>query len=130
MVKALVAVAVTVMLPVPSKLTLLIVRVVASAVAVLALPVNAPTNAVDVTLANPANVVTVAPNETAVLPMVTELFVSAALATVPPVNLLPSRAEAVLRSVPLNKGRDWAIFPVVALGAIEVNPLVLFTKLN
>jgi len=46
-------------------------------VAVLELPVSAPTKVVDVTDVRPANVVTVAPSATLVEPIVTLLFVSA-----------------------------------------------------
>jgi hypothetical protein len=52
-------------------------------VAVEALPVRAPTKVVEVTEVKPANVVTVAPRETAVDPIVTELLVSPALFTAP-----------------------------------------------
>jgi len=38
------------------------------------LPVNAPVNPVELTDVNPVNVVTVAPNETAVAPIVTALL--------------------------------------------------------
>ena len=71
--------------------------------------------------ASPANVVTVAPNETAVLPMVTELFVSAALATVPAVKLPPARAEAELNSVPVFIG-NVSVFDPEAPGIMEVVP--------
>ena len=46
--------------------------------AVVAAPVNAPTNVVDVTLVRPATVVTVAPSVNAVLPNVTLAFASLA----------------------------------------------------
>ena len=52
---------------------------VANAVAVLALPVKAPTNVVDVTEVKPANVVDVAPNDMLVDPTVTALFAKLAL---------------------------------------------------
>lgn len=65
---------------VPSKLTPLIARGVCNAVAVEALPVNAPAKLVDVTDDRPANVVAVAPNATLVEPIVTLLLVSDALA--------------------------------------------------
>ena len=79
-VKALVVFAVTVIAAEPLKETPLIVLAVCSVVAVDALPVKAPTNVVDVTELNPAKVVTVAPRETEVEPIVTALFVSDALA--------------------------------------------------
>ena len=65
-------------------------------VAVEALPVNAPTNVVDVTDANPANVVTVAPNETAVEPIVTWLFVSPPFGI--PVKLVPVSVGVVVNA--------------------------------
>jgi hypothetical protein len=56
----------------------MLVAVVAE-VAVDALPVNAPTNDADVTDVRPASVVDVEPSAMLVEPMVTELFVKAAL---------------------------------------------------
>src|SRR5271157_5712736 len=58
-------------------------------VAVLELPVSAPTKVVDVTEVRPANVVTVAPSATLVEPIVTLLFVSAPFGM--PVKLVPVR---------------------------------------
>ena len=49
----------------------------------LILPVNAPTNAVDVTDVNPASVVELAPNANVVEPIVTELLVNLVLAILP-----------------------------------------------
>ncbi len=51
--------------------------------AVVAAPVNAPTNVVDVTLVKPATVVTVAPSVSAVLPKVTASLAKRACAKVP-----------------------------------------------
>ena len=51
-----------------------IVLPVDNAVAVLALPVKAPVNPVDVTDVNPARVVEDAPKDIAVVPIVVELF--------------------------------------------------------
>ena len=88
MVNALVVFAAIVMLAEPSNATPLmflgVVREAADA-AVDALPVKEPTKVVDVTLLKPARVVTVEPKETEVEPIVTELFVSPALFTVPEV---------------------------------------------
>mgnify|MGYP003348540752 CR=1 FL=1 len=64
-------------------------RAVASLVAVLALPVNAPVNPVLDTLVNPANVVELLPNDIAVVPTVTELLDSLALA-IDPANIVGS----------------------------------------
>jgi len=55
-----------------------IVLPVARAVAVLALPVNAPVNPVDVTEANPVTEVTVPPNVMVVDPNTVELFANCA----------------------------------------------------
>jgi hypothetical protein len=51
--------------------------------AVVAAPVNAPTNVVDVTLVKPATVVTVVPSVSAVLPKVTAALAKRACAKVP-----------------------------------------------
>jgi hypothetical protein len=56
--------------------------------AVVAAPVNAPTNVVDVTLVNPATVVTVDPSVSAVLPNVTVALAKRACANVPVEMLL------------------------------------------
>ena len=73
-----------------------IVRVLASVVAVSALPVNAPTKLVDVTELRPARVVAVEPNEMLVEPIVTELLVNEPLPMlvsvfVAPLIVLPVR---------------------------------------
>ena len=65
-------VAVTVIAADPSKLTPLIVVAAANLVAVLALPVSAPVNPVEVTDVRPAIVVAVPPREIAVDPIVTD----------------------------------------------------------
>lgn len=67
-------------LAVPLKDTPQIVLAFCSAVAVLALPVKAPTNEVDVTLASPANVVLVVPSAMFVEPIVIELLARFAFA--------------------------------------------------
>jgi hypothetical protein len=84
------AAAVTVMFAVPSKETPFIVRAVCKAVAVEALPVNAPINDVDVTLVKPAKVVDEAPNDIAVVPIVTVLLAKAEFAiAVKPTPIVP-----------------------------------------
>ena len=60
--------------------------------AVVALPVNAPTNVVLVTLVNPATVVIVEPKVNAVLPNVTLALASLACASVPEETLLAFNA--------------------------------------
>jgi len=74
-----------------------IVLPVARAVAVLALPVNAPVNPVDVTEANPVTEVTVPPNVIVVEPNVVVLFASLLVAiAVPlhtPVVIVPTVAK-------------------------------------
>jgi hypothetical protein len=69
-----------------------IVLAVANAVAVLALPVNAPVKPVEVTEVKPANVVDVAPSAVDVEPIVTVVFVNEVLGILPklkaPVPLL------------------------------------------
>jgi hypothetical protein len=69
--------------------------------AVDAAPVNAPTNVVDVTLDNPATVVTVLPNVNVVLPNVTDELANLAWANVPDEILLASNAVRLL-PLPLN----------------------------
>jgi len=94
-------------LPVPSKVGEVpvasvetdIVRPVANAVAVLALPFNAPTNVVDVTEVKPANVVDVEPNGNDVEPTVIELFVNAPLGTL--VRPAPEPAKPVAVTIPV-----------------------------
>ena len=61
----------------------MIVRAVCKVVAVEALPVNAPVKPVDVTLVKPINVVELAPNAIAVVPIVILLFANLALAIEP-----------------------------------------------
>jgi len=75
-VSAFVVFAVIVISDEPLNATPLILREVSRVVAVDALPVRAPVNPVEVTEVKPAKVVTVAPRETAVEPIVTELFAS------------------------------------------------------
>ena len=58
----------------PSKAIPFIFLVAANFVAVLALPVKAPVNPVDVTDVNPARVVEDAPKDIAVVPIVVALF--------------------------------------------------------
>jgi hypothetical protein len=65
------------LLRVPTEVMLGCAAVVTVA-AVVAAPVSAPTNVVDVTLLNPATVVTVAPNVSAVDPSVTAALASRA----------------------------------------------------
>ena len=67
----------TVTFALPSKLTPLMARAVCNVVAVLAFPISAPVNAVELTLVRPDNVVLDAPSAIDVVPTVTELFVSA-----------------------------------------------------
>lgn len=69
---------------------------VVAVVAEVALPVNAPTNVVDVTEVNPANVVAVAPNEMLVEPTVTELFVRPAFGI--PVKFVPTSTGVVVQA--------------------------------
>ena len=78
-----------VILPVTAKLVnvptdvMLACAAVVTVAAVVAAPVNAPTNVVLVTLVKPATVVTVEPNVNAVLPNVTAEFANLACASVP-----------------------------------------------
>ena len=120
-VNAFVAVAVTVIAALPSKLTPLIVRAVCNAVAVLALPVNAPVNPVDVTLVKPANVVDVAPNAVDVEPIVTELFVKLALAMLDNVLELPLIVLLVNVSAPANVANVPVVGNVTLVVAVDVN---------
>ena len=73
-------------------------------VAVLALPVKAPTNVVEVTETNPANVVTVAPNATEVEPMVTLELTKAALGIL--VKAAPEPLNPVAVKTPVD-GLNW-----------------------
>jgi hypothetical protein len=81
-------------------------------VTVVALPANAPTNEVDVTLVNPANAVTVAPNATAVDPIVTLELASLALAIDPGSMMLVTVPVSVVYT---------PLVTVVALDALPVN---------
>lgn len=73
---------------------------VVAVVAVLALPVKAPTKAVDVTEVNPAKVVTVAPKATAVEPMVTLELTNAPLGML--VRLAPEPLNPVAVKSPVD----------------------------
>ena len=64
-----------------------------------ALPVNAPTNVVDVTELNPASVVPVPPNAIFVKPIVIELFVNAPFGIL--VNPAPDPANCVAVKIPV-----------------------------
>ena len=94
-------------------------------VAVLALPVNAPVKPVEVTLVKPANVVELAPNAIAVVPIVVLLFANAvfgiltkrAFGSVPKVIL-----EALVVSVVAEVAK-----PVILLVAIEPANIVFVT---
>ena len=83
-------------------------------VALVAAPVNAPTNVVDVTLVRPATVVTVEPRVNAVLPNVTLAFANLACANVPVETLLAFNAVSA-DPLPVNT-------PVLAVkaGAVTV----------
>lgn len=83
-----VVLAVTVRLPSVPTLVMLGCALVVTVPAVVAAPVNAPTNVVDVTLDSPATVVTVAPKVNAVLPSVTAALASLAWTSVPELMLL------------------------------------------
>ena len=82
-VRAFVVEALIVIAAEPSNATPLILRAVASLVAVSAFPVSAPVNPVDVTDVNPANVVEDAPSDIDVVPTVTAEFESLAFAIEP-----------------------------------------------
>ena len=120
-VNAPVAVAVIVIAALPSKLTPLIARAVCKAVAVLALPVNAPVNPVDVTLVKPANVVELAPKLIAVEPIVVLLFVKLALAMLDNVLELPLIVLLVNVSVPANVANVPVVGNVTLVVAVDVN---------
>ena len=94
---------------------------VVAEVAVLALPVKAPTKVVEVTETNPAKVVTVAPKETLVDPIVTLELVKAELGML--VRLAPDPLKVVAVKTPV-EGLNWSLvllvysvvrFPLVAL---------------
>ena len=88
---------------------------VAAVVALVAAPVNAPTNVVEVTLVNPATVVTVEPNVSAVLPSVTYALANLACASVPELMLV-ALIEVTLAPDPLSVAIMLAplILPVTA----------------
>jgi hypothetical protein len=99
--------------------------------AVVAAPLNEPTNVVDVTLDNPATVVTVEPSVNAVLPNVTLAFANLACASVPLEILL---AFSAVSDEPLPEKRvaltkltpeicDPAPDIVICAFATKVNPL-------
>ena len=99
------------------------VLAVCHAVAVEALPVRAPTNVVEVTEVKPANVVTVAPRDTAVEPIVTELFVSLALAIEPAnIVLVTDPVSPVVTTVPVIAGRVIVFVPAAAVAAKVIVP--------
>jgi hypothetical protein len=90
-------------------------------VAVDALPVRAPTKVVDVTEVNPAMVVTVPPSDTAVDPMVTELFVNAAFGMA--VSEAPEPAKVVADKTPVDGTKD----SFVELTLIGLSPVFVPT---
>ena len=102
-----------------------IVRAVAQALAVLALPVKAPVKPVDVTLVKPANVVELAPNAIAVVPIVVLLFTNLALAILPAnIVFVTVPVSPVVITVPAVAGKLIAVVPATA-GAVNVTaPLV------
>ena len=71
---------------------------VPAVVALVAAPVNAPTNVVEVTLVKPATVVVVLPNASVVLPNITFEFANLACARVPELILL---ALSAVNALPL-----------------------------
>ena len=73
---------------------------VVAVVAELALPVNAPTNVVEVTEVNPAMVVAVPPNEIVVEPMVTLELTNALLGML--VRLAPEPLNPVAVKIPVD----------------------------
>ena len=83
----------------PLKLTPLIALPVSNVVAVLALPVNAPTNVVEVTEVNPAIIVAVAPKAMFVDPIVKLLLVNDPFGI--PVNPAPEPAKPVADNIPV-----------------------------
>ena len=118
----------------PSKLTVqaasplaVIARAVLSFVAVEALPVNAPTKLVEVTLVKPASVVSLLPRAIAVVPIVTLLFASLALAILPANIVLVTVPESpVVTTVPVVAGKVITVLvPAVAAGIICTLPDVL-----
>jgi len=100
---------------------------VAAVPAVVAAPVNAPTNVVDVTLVNPATVVTVSPNVRVVLPKVKLALANLACASVPLLILL---AFKLVSSEPLpltvvNTPAAAPILPTLALPVTLNAPAVV-----
>ena len=83
----------------PLKLTPLIALPVSNVVAVLALPVNAPTNVVEVTEVNPAIIVAVAPKAMFVDPIVKLLLVNDPFGIF--VNPAPEPAKPVAVRIPV-----------------------------
>jgi KUP system potassium uptake protein len=83
---------------VPTEVILLCAAVV-TVPAVVAAPVNAPTNVVEVTLVSPATVVTVAPRVSAVLPSVTAALAKRACVKVP-VEMLVALIDVTLAPDP------------------------------
>ena len=88
-------------------------------VAVDALPVKAPTKVVDVTEVRPANVVTVAPNATAVDPMVTLEFTKPAFGML--VKAAPEPLNPVAVKTPV-EGLYWYLVELVY--SVVIVPLV------
>ena len=121
----------TVKLPNVPTLVMLGCAAVVTVPAVVAAPVNAPTNVVDVTLDRPATVVTVEPRVNAVLPNVTLAFASLACANVPLETLLafsvvklaplPANNVALTRATPLMFESVPDI--VISAFAANVNPV-------
>jgi hypothetical protein len=92
---------------------------VVALVAVDALPVKAPTKVVDVTEARPANVVTVAPNATAVDPIVTLEFTKPAFGML--VKAAPDPLNPVAVKTPV-EGLYWYLVELVY--SVVIVPLV------
>ena len=123
--------AATVISELPSKATPFIFFVAANFVAVEALPVNAPTKFVAVTVLNPAKLEAVAPNATLVVPIVKALFAKLAFAIavplqtpeviVPTVAKLASEVNVVLEVA--------VIFPAVVAVVALPKKLVAVTSL-
>ena len=92
---------------------------VVAVVAELALPVKAPTKVVDVTEVKPANVVTVAPKDTAVEPIVTLELTRAAFGML--VRFAPEPLNPVAVKSPV-EGLNWYLveltYSVVKLPAV------------
>jgi hypothetical protein len=97
--------------------------------AVVAAPVSAPTNVVDVTLVSPATDVTVAPSVNVVLPNTTFEFANLACASVPLETLLAFSADIPL-PLPVNTPVFAVIFAAVTLPLtarpVKVPTLVMF----